>query len=299
MQQTNANTKKNILVTGGSGFIGQHLVDRLRSQGHNVDIFDLSGGQDLLNVQQVEEAISGRDMVFHLAAIADLYESKKNPLKNMNVNVIGTINVAEACLKYGVLLNYASTCCVYGNQEIHPSDEKSLPNPTEIYACSKLAGENIILGYAKTCGLKYNIMRFATIYGPGMRSALATYVFLDQAIKGLPITVHGTGKQTRTLTFTEDLVDGMVEWFNSGITDEIVNVTTEEEVSVLEMIELIKKITGSKSEIIFLPERQGQIFREQIEAQKALALFGWKAKHTFEEGMIKTYEWFQKNSSGK
>ncbi|MFA5746647.1 MAG: NAD-dependent epimerase/dehydratase family protein [Candidatus Paceibacterota bacterium] len=295
----NNTEKKKILITGGSGFIGQHLVKKLEDQGHSVEVFDLINGQDLLNSQQVDEAIKGKDVVFHLAAIADLYESKKNPSKNMNINVVGTINVAEACLKHKAILNYASTCCVYGNPEVHPSVEKSLPNPTEIYACSKLAGEYVILGYAKTCGLKYNIMRFATIYGPGMRSALATYVFLDQAIKGLPITVHGTGKQTRTLTFTEDLVDGMIEWFNSGITDEIVNLTTEEEISVLETIEMIKKMTGSKSEIVFLPERQGQIFREQIEAQKALALFGWKAKHTFEEGMAKTYKWFLENEANK
>jgi len=295
----NNTEKKNILITGGSGFIGQHLVEKLKEQGHSVEVFDLANGQDLLNVQQVEEAIKGKDVVFHLAAIADLYESKKYPLKNMNINVVGTINVAEACLKHGAVLNYASTCCVYGNQEVHPSDEKSLPNPTEIYACSKLAGEYIILGYAKTCGLKYNIMRFATIYGPGMRSALATYVFMDQATKGLPITVHGTGKQTRTLTFTEDLVDGMVAWFNSGIINEIINLTTEEEVSVLQTINLVKEITGSESEIVFLPERQGQIFREQIESQKAKALFGWEAKHTFRDGMIRTYQWFLKEKGAK
>jgi nucleoside-diphosphate-sugar epimerase len=291
--------KKNILITGGSGFIGQHLVEKLKEQGHSVEVFDLANGQDLLNARQVDEAIKGKDAVFHLAAIADLYESKKNPLKNMNINVVGTINVSEACLKHGALLYYASTCCVYGNQEVHPSDERSLPNPMEIYACSKLAGEYIILGYARTCGLKYNIMRFATIYGPGMRAALATYVFLDQATKGLPLTVHGTGKQTRTLTYTEDLVDGMAAWFKSGIENEILNLTTEEEVSVLETIKLIKEMTGSKSEIVFLPERQGQIFREQIEAQKAKALFGWEAKHTFKEGMEKTYQWFLKEEGSK
>ena len=288
----NQRKKQKILITGGDGFLGQALINRFKKEGHQVESYDLVQGKDLLNREQLEKAIQGKDAVFHLAAVADLNLSKKNPLKNMEINVTGTINVAEACLKNKAILYYASTCCAYGNQKTEPTDEESLPNPTEIYACSKLAGEYVILGYARTCGLKYNIMRLATFYGPGMRPALAVYIFLDQAIKGESITIHGDGSQTRTFTHIDDIVDGMMSLFNSGIENETVNITTEEEVSILDMAKMIKEITKSGSEIVFIPQRPGQILKEEILAQKAKKLFGWQAKTSFREGLEKTYKWF-------
>lgn len=288
----NHNKKQKVLVTGGDGFLGKNLVKRLKEEGYEVESYDLVRGQDLLNREKLEKAVQGKDAVFHLAAIADLNISREHPLKNMEINVGGTINVAEACWRKGATLYYASTCCVYGNQERHPTDENSLPNPTEIYASSKLAGEYVILGYARTCGLKYNIMRLATFYGPGMRPTLAVYLFFDQAIKGKPITIHGDGTQTRTFTYVDDIVDGILSLFKSGIENEIVNITTEEEISVLEMAKMIKEITNSQSEIIFTPQRPGQIFKEQISAKKAKKLFGWRAKTSFKEGLEKTYKWF-------
>lgn len=288
----NYNKKQKILVTGGEGFLGKNLVKRLKREGHEVESYDLVRGQDLLNRKQLEKAVQGKDAVFHLAAIADLNVSRECPLKNMEINVIGTINVAEACWRKGARLYYASTCCVYGNQKNHPTDENSLPNPTEIYASSKLAGEYVVLGYARTCGLKYNIMRLATFYGPGMRPTLAVYIFFDQAIKGEPITIHGDGTQTRTFTYIDDIVDGILSLFKSGIENEIVNITTEEEISVLKMAKMIKEIANSQSEIIFTPQRPGQIFKEQISAKKAKNLFGWRAKTSFKEGLQKTYKWF-------
>ena len=290
----NQRKKQKILVTGGDGFLGQALINRLKKEGHEVESYDLVQGKDLLNREQLEKAIQEKDAVFHLAAIADLNVSRECPLKNMEINVIGTINVAEACLKAGATLYYASTCCVYGNQKIHPSDEKSLPNPTEIYACSKLAGEHVILGYAKTCGLEYNIIRFATIYGQGMRPALGVYVFFSQALNDKPITVHGDGRQTRTLTYIDDLTDGIMALFHSGIKNEIINVTTEEEISTIQMAKMIKKITNSKSPIIFISQRPGQTFREVVSAKKAKKLLGWQAKTSFKEGLEKTYKWFLK-----
>jgi len=288
--------KKTILVTGGGGFLGKILTKHLKQVGHKVESYDLIKGQDLLDRKQLEKAVQGKDAVFHLAAVADLNISRKDPFKNMDINILGTINMAEACWKANATLYFASTCCVYGNQETHPSDEKSLPNPTEIYACSKLAGENVILGYAKTCGLEYNIMRLATFYGPEMRPALAVYVFFDQALHNKPTTIHGDGTQTRTLTYVDDIVDGILALFNSGIKNEIVNITTEEEVSVLDMVKMIKEMTKSKSKITFIPQRRGQILKEQILAKKAQRLFGWQAKTSFREGLEKTYEWIKSQS---
>ncbi|MBD3282648.1 MAG: NAD-dependent epimerase/dehydratase family protein, partial [Candidatus Portnoybacteria bacterium] len=217
----------------------------------------------------------------------------------MDINVTGTTNIAVACAKHNAFLQYASTCCVYGNQETHPSDEKSHPNPTEIYACSKLAGEYAVLGYHKLYGLKHNMLRFATIYGVEMRPALAPYVFLKQGIKEEPFTVHGDGKQTRTLTYVDDLVDGCIAVLNSDIENEIINLTTEEEVSVLDIIDHVKKLTKTKSEIKYIGQRPGQIWEEKIKATKAKKLAGWEAKHSFEEGMKKSYEWMKKIDPNK
>lgn len=284
-----------ILVTGGSGFIGKRLMEKLTDLGHEVENFDFINGQDIRDYEHVERAVKGKDMVFHLAAVADLNWAREHPIETMDINVTGTTQMAVACARHNVFLNYASTCCVYGNQETHPSNEKSQPNPTEIYACSKLAGEYVILGYHRLYNLKHNILRFATIYGPGMREALATYIFLKQAIKGEPFTIHGDGTQTRTLTYVDDLIDSCVAVVNKGIENEIINLTTEEEVSVLDIINLSKELTNNtKSEIVFIEQRPGQILKEVIDASKAKKLMDWQAKHSFKEGMKKTYYWMKK-----
>jgi len=210
----------------------------------------------------------------------------------MEINVEGTWNVAMACVEAGAKLYYASTCCTYGNQETHPSDERTLPNPSEIYAGTKLAGENVISGLHHSFGLQYNHMRFATIYGEGARAALATHIFLGQALRGEPITVHGDGKQTRTLTYVFDLVDAIVMLYESGKMNEVWNMTTEESVSALQTAEDIKRITGSSSEIVHIPQRIGQTFREELSAEKMLRETGWKAKTRWENGITEMYRWY-------
>lgn len=288
-----AKESKRILITGGEGFIGAALVKRLRELGHEVESFDFVNGQDIRDYEHVEKAVKGRDIVFHLAAAADLNWCRDHPIETMDINVTGTTQLAVACARHNVFLNYASTCCVYGNQETHPSHEGTLPNPAEIYACSKLAGEYVVLGYNRLYNLKYNILRFATMYGPGMRGTLVVYVFLKQALKGEPFTVHGDGKQTRTLTYIDDLIDGCVAVLKKGVENEIINLSTEEEVSVLDIIKTIKELTGSQSEILFVEQRLGQVFKEAIDASKAKKLLNWQAKHSFKQGLKKTYEWMK------
>lgn len=281
-----------ILVTGGDGFIGRHLVNRLADLGHSIIIFDLNLNKDLRNSKQVDECIKKVDVVFHLAAVADLNWAREHSREALDINIQGTINIVESCCKYKVPLYFASTCCVYGNQKKHPTNEESLTCPSEIYAATKLAGENIIKGYSRTYGLKFNLMRFATIYGPGMRPALGMHIFFKQAMNNQPITVHGDGKQTRTLTYVTDLIDGIIYLFKSGLFLEEINISTEEEISANKMAEEIIKITNSNSKILYIDQRIGQTFKEKISAQKAKKLFNWKAKHSFKEGLLKTYKWF-------
>ncbi len=284
------------LLTGSSGFIGSALKAKLEAEGHEVVPFDLELGQNLVNQKQVSKAVRKAGAVIHLAAIADLNYARVYPMETMAVNVGGTINVAYECAKQGKPLYYASTCCVYGNQPVHPVTEDVLPRPAELYACSKLAGEDIIRGFGLMYGLKYNFMRFATIYGEGVRPALGVHIFLGQAVRGEPITVHGDGTQTRTLTHIDDLTDAILALLKSDVSGEAFNFTTEEEVSANQMAEVSLKVTGSKSQIVHVDQRPGQTFRESVSAEKAKRMLGWEAKVKFEDGMRKTYEWFIANN---
>ncbi len=182
--------KPKVLITGSHGFIASHLRERLKKE-CEIICFDTLRGLDITNQHDVFSHVRDLDAVFHLAAVADLNWARVHPIETMKINIKGTWNVAYACCKHDIPLYYASTCCCYGNQKVHPTIEKSPVNPAEIYACSKLAGENVIMGFHHTYGLKYNFMRFATIYGEGCRPALGTHIFLGQALRGEPITIHG------------------------------------------------------------------------------------------------------------
>jgi len=285
-------TKKKVLLTGSAGFIATHLSRELRDRGFQVRTYDIVHGQDLRDLVRVIGAVRGVDTVFHLAAIADLNRSRVDPIETMEINVEGTWNVAYACWKAGAKLFYASTCCTYGNQEHHPVDENALPRPAEIYACSKLAGEYVIQGFHHTYGLPYNIMRFATIYGEGTRPALGTHIFFGQALRREPITVHGDGQQTRTLTHVDDLVAGIMALYDSEKMNEVWNLTTEEEVSALVMARDIRSLVGSLSEIVFVPQRVGQTFRESISAGKMRREVGWEAKIKWKEGLERMKWWY-------
>jgi len=285
--------KNKILITGGKGFLGKRLKKALINKGYKVLTFDILDGKDITKPQQIERSIKNCDIIIHLAAIADLNYAREHPKETMDVNILGTVNVLEGCRKHKKDLIFASTCCVYGNPDTHPVDEKTCPKPTEIYAHSKLAGEHLILGYAKHFGIKYNILRLATFYGPEMRPALSPYIFLSRVMKGEPIEIHGTGKQTRTFTYVDDIVDGIVAVLESKVWNEIINITTEEETSVLRLAKLAMKIVGKKVPLKFVADRPGQIKREQILAKKAKKLLGWKAKVSIEEGLKLTYEWMK------
>jgi len=283
-----------VLITGAKGFIGSNLTGRLSLLGDSVASFDSVGGQDIRNLEQVQAAIKGKDIVFHLAAVADLNWAGAYPIETMEVNIQGTWNIAIACLRAGAKLYYASTCCVYGNQEHHPSTEESLPNPAEIYAYTKLAGENVVRGLHCSFGLPYSIMRFATIYGEGMRPALAPHIFLGQALRREPITIHGDGIQTRTLTYIDDLIDAVVTLYQSGKLNDVWNMSTTRTVSAVQIARDIKEVTKSQSELVNVPQRVGQTFQEEISSDKIFRETGWKAKVEWEDGLRRTYQWFVK-----
>jgi UDP-glucose 4-epimerase len=297
----------------GKGFIGLKVIDRLRASGHTVDIVDLPEF-DLTNRQQVLDTIKGYDAVLLMAAISNLNFFEADPIHGMDVNMGGLTNVVQACSDTHTLLYYISTCCVYGNTRDLPSSEEARPEPSEIYAACKLAGEWIIKGYRKSFDLDYVILRIATTYGPGMRAALAPAVFINQINKGEPITVHGDGEQTRTLTYIDDEADGIVAVINSGVKNETFNISTEEEKSVNELIDIIKtEMNTPDHPVMYIKNRKGQTFKEQIDAKKVreiriwkgryaptakkvTQITGWSAKYSLREGIRETLTWMKKNN---
>lgn len=288
-----------ILLTGAAGFIGRNINARLVKDGHQVIVFDRLLGNDLSDRETLEQNIAIADQVIHLAAIADLNYARVHPEETFETNIRGTQNVAEFCAKYSKRLLFASTCCVYGDQDFEKypeTTEDSPPNPNEIYAYSKYIGEYIIKGFHFTQGLNYVNMRFPTIYGePGQREVLGVKIFFRQAMAGEPITVHGDGTQTRTLTHINDLVEGVVRLVNRpDLNNFPINLSTEESVSAKDMAQMIKEVTGSSSPIQFIPQRPGQTMKEAIKSRLAKKLFDWEAKISFKEGLAISYEFLKR-----
>lgn len=283
----------------GEGFIGSRVIESLKEAGHRVRVFDLSRGQDIRSRDAVFNSIKrGKyDAVVLMAAIADLNQFEKDPLLGMDINIGGLINIAYACTRLKAKLIFISTCCVYGNTPELPSTETSRVEPSEIYAAAKYAGEWIIKGFYRSYDLNYLILRIATCYGPDMRAALAPAVFINQIKKGKPITIHGSGRQTRTLTYIDDLVEGITRAINSGVGNETVNLATEEETSVNQLVAIIKKNMSQPNwPVTHVRDRKGQTAKEQINTARAKELFRWQAKTTLRQGIAKTLAWIRENN---
>ncbi len=292
-------TKHRILLTGDQGFIASKVKQRLLELGHDVIGYDIVNGQDLLNLNQLEKSVKECDIVYHIAAQADLTQMSQSVQAGragVRINVEGTHNVAYLAAKHKKWVIYASTVCVYGNVKDHPeSEDTTLPNPSELYSCSKYAGEWLVRGYGYNYGMPWTSLRFATIYGEGMRPALGLHIFFRQAIAGESITVHGDGEQVRTLTYIDDLVDGIVAPLSHPETakGQVFNLSATEAISAKKMAEDVKALTGSASEITYIGQRPNQTFHEDFDVSKAAKLLGWKAKTPWEKGLEETYKWIK------
>lgn len=290
-----------VLLTGGAGFIGSRLAEKLLENGYNVICYDLKPSKhgesvvgDITDSKKVFKVVKDSDYVFHLAAVADLDFARVHPNIAIKTNIQGTYIVAKCCAQLNVPLSFASTACVYGNTPEHPSTEESVCVPTDIYGSTKVVGENILKGFHENVGLNCNILRFGTTYGPDMREALAVHVFISQALRNEPLTIHGSGLQTRCFIYVDDLIDGIVRVLENNINGETLNLATEEEVSVLQMADMILEMMGRpKGSLKFVQDRPGQIMKEQISISKTRKLLNWTPKVKFREGIKKTVKWLK------
>lgn len=283
-----------ILVIGGSGYVGSKLILSLEKAGHEIENFDLP--KNILNVEELREAIIGKDSVWLLAALAVLTYTDEHPQETFDVNIVGTNNVARICAEEKVLLNFVSTSCIYGNSLEIPSVEDRLICPTDTYAASKSAGEYVVKMWGMSKDLDFNIIRFGTVYGQSLnrsqRGDMCIQLFLENALKGEKVRIDGGGNQNRNFVHIDDLVRGLVLITDKEIKGETINLTGNESISVNDIAEYALRF-GARGKW-FAPSRKDDFHDQDVSINKAERLLGWKPEISFEEGITSFYEWLKK-----
>lgn len=306
-----------ILLTGGAGFVGSHLSERLLADGHEVVCMDnlITGNTDniapLIKNPKFEFIkhdvtkyvyVAGKiDYVLHFASPASPVDYLLHPIKTLKVGSLGTHNLLGVALEKRAKFLLASTSEVYGDPVISPQPETYWGNvnpigPRGVYDEAKRFAEAITLAYHRSHGVDTKIVRIFNTYGERMRHKDGRVVpnFIDQALRDEPLTVYGDGSQTRSFTYVSDLVEGIMRLMASNL-NEPVNIGNPREMSILQFAKLIKKLMGTKSEIVFedLPVDDPKQRRPDI--TKAKARLGWEPKVDFEEGLARTIKWFKEN----
>ncbi|MCJ7740440.1 SDR family oxidoreductase [Candidatus Microgenomates bacterium] len=303
------------IVTGGAGFIGSHLVDRLLADNHQVLVLDNFSTGRLDNLKQhkgnkrlvIKKVDLGTnssnwihwfrkiDWVFHLAALADIVPSIVKPLDYHHSNVDGTVNVLEASKKAGIKrFIYAASSSCYGIPNVYPTSERAEIRPQYPYALTKYLGEQYVLHWGQIYKLPVISLRFFNVYGPRSRTS-GTYgavfgTFLAQKLARKPYTVVGNGKQTRDFTYVTDIVEAMIKAVKSIITNEIFNVGSGRTYSINELVKLLGSSLPAGRQVIHIPKRPGEPYCTQADITKIKKVLGWKPKIKFEDGVAKVLE---------
>ena len=293
-----------VLVTGGSGFIGSHVVDKLKDKGIEVRVYDLVMPTfrddieyyqgSLLDRSTLGMAMEGIDIVFHLGAIADVKEVYEDPIYSESINTRGTINVLEASKNGGVLkLVYGSTTWVYSDTDKKFVDESTpLHAPSHLYTATKIASEYYCQTYFKLYGLKTTILRYGIPYGPRARDRTVIPVFVRKALNNEPLTIAGDGSQFRNFVYVEDLAEGNVLGACKIADNKIYNLEGDVKISIKDIAETIKKILGDVK-IEYIEGRPGDFSGKESSNKKAEEELGWKPKMCFEDGVKKYIDWCQ------
>lgn len=307
-----------ILVTGGAGFIGSHIVDALVKEGvKEVIVFDnfLRGKKenlkealtsnkvkifkgDIRNPSQLKKAIKGVDYVFHEAAL-QLWECEEKPKEAVETNIIGTFNVCEACVNAGVKkIIAASSSSVYGDGLYFPTDENHPFNNRLFYGATKVADEQLFQAFWKKYGLNYIAFRYFNVYGPrtDFRSANITVImnFLNKIEEGEPPVIFGDGSSTIDLVYVADVVGANILVLKSDVTNEVFNISSGRETSLKELLDIILKITGSNLKPIYQPRGSKLAARSFGCFEKAKKMLGFKPRISLEEGLKKVIAWYKK-----
>jgi len=294
-----------ILVTGGSGFIGSHVVDKLVDKGVNVRVYDglMPNYRDdiefyqgsILDITSLSFALNGIDAVMHLAAVANVKDVFERPHYSEEINVRGTINVLEAARKSNIQrVLFGSTIWVYSEAKEDMVDETTALNaPAHLYTATKLAGEYYCQAYSKLYGLDITILRYGIPYGPRARDEAVIPIFVRKALNGESLTVAGDGSQYRKFIYVEDLAEGNVAALQLIAKNKTYNLEGEQKISIKQIAETIQKIIGNVK-IEYTPPRPGDFSGIEVSNQLAKKELGWKPKVAFEEGLRRYIEWYRK-----
>src|SRR5437016_1604920 len=295
-----------VAVTGGSGFIGSHVVDRLMAAGHRVVVIDTRPPHrldvpfrdvDVTDLPGLQKATVGCDAVFHLAAVSNVNDAMADPVKTFEVNVTGTARVWEAARRNGVGRAFlASTVWVYAaadGQAVMTEDTPLGAMGTEhVYTASKVAAELVVTSFAELYGQPYTILRYGIPFGPRMREELVIPRFVSNAQAGRTITIHGDGLQFRNYVYVEDLADAHVLALDEKAENETFNLEGPEPVSIRRVAEVVRGLVNPLLAIEFVPGRPGDYAGRQVSAEKASHVLGWQARTAFEEGMRRYTDWW-------
>ncbi len=310
------------LVTGGAGFIGSHLAERLVTLGHVVRVVDdLSTGDevnlagiagqieylrgDLCEPDVCRRAVAGIDIVFHVAALPSVPRSLKDPWASHAANVNATMRLLEACVEAKVArVIYSSSSSVYGDTVVLPKTEAVEPLPRSPYAASKLAGEQYVLAFARAERIEGVALRYFNVFGPRQspHSAYAAVIpnFLQAALDGRAADLYGDGQQTRDFTYVDNVVEANI--LAASCASEVangwpVNVGAGTRTSLLGLIDVIRKVTGRRLAFVQHPSRSGDVRDSLASLDRAQRLLGYGPGVSLEEGLRRTWAWFRQQAS--
>jgi UDP-glucose 4-epimerase len=296
-----------ILVTGGSGFIGSHVVDKLIEKGYKVAVFDKTKPLredvdwrqgDLLNENEVLEACRDAEVIFHLAAIADVNVALSHPELCLQINEVGTSNILKAATaRETERVILASTIWVYGNREGMVDEDTPIQMPDHIYTKTKIGQEHLLVTWQKHFGLSYTILRYGIPYGPRMRPNMVIATFVSKAIRKEPVTIFGDGMQGRNFIYAEDLAEGNIAALSSKAKNQIVNIAGSEFITINQLINNLEQLFG-KMNIEYKPERPSDFRGNGVSIAKANDLLNWRPKTTFGVGLVKYVDWVRNNTKG-
>ncbi|HOZ37105.1 MAG TPA: NAD-dependent epimerase/dehydratase family protein [bacterium] len=302
-----------ILVTGGAGFIGSHLVDKLIEQKHRVIIVDdLSTGKKTnlnrrakfyrLDVQDKKFAqIFAKEKptaIYHLAAQMNVRKSIADPLFDARTNILGVLNLLENCVKYRVkkFVFISTGGAIYGDGVKIPTPETATEAPISPYGIAKLATEKYLHYYQHQYGLNYTVLRLANVYGPRQNylgEAGVVAIFCHQLKNNQPLFINGPGKQTRDFVFVADVVSAALKALNDEKPN-IYNIATSQENNINQLVATLQKVSGIKTPIKHRPAIKGEQLRSCLDYRQIKKHLGWTPKYDLAKGLKETWEWFQK-----
>jgi UDP-glucose 4-epimerase len=302
-----------IVVAGGSGFIGSHVVDVLLERGNEVVIYDLEAPHysqpcsfvrgDTRDVDRMTQVLKAGDIVYLIAAEANVNRFFESPRFSNDITSNAALAVLEAARRVSasrVIL--ASTEWIYGSlpeseeESVITEDTPYTQNPDHIYTSSKIAAELFCKNYRELYGVNYTIMRYGIPFGERARPETVTPIFIRRIVRGEPITIHGDGSQTRQFIYVKDLAQGNAACVSAAAENQIFNLNGKKKVSVIQIVRTLEEILNKKANLSFIEDRKGNFKGRFISSEKARNLLGWAPELDYEDAMRKYVEWFLKNN---